>query len=67
MSYDAIGMDIAFLFVFIFVMIVITVPRKGDTPATQTMRKLSRMLFTATLLMVIGMAALALYMAKVHQ
>ena len=67
MSYDAIGMDIAFLFVFIFVMIVITVPRKGDTPATQTMRKLGRMLFTATLLMAIGMAALVLYMAKVHQ
>jgi hypothetical protein len=64
MSYDAWGMDIAFLFVLIFVMAMTTYPRKTDTPATKVMRRIGRVTFTLTLGLAIALAALALYVVR---
>jgi hypothetical protein len=67
MSYDALGMDIAFLFVLIFVMVMITVPRKGDTKATRVMRQIGRLTFTVTMGVAIALTAFALYVMRTHQ
>jgi hypothetical protein len=64
MTSTEIAANIATLVVLILVMGLITVPKKSDTPAVKTMRKIGRHTFTATLLLCVIMGAFALYAAK---
>lgn len=60
MSNDAIAINIAVLFVLIFVVGISTVPKKSDAPAIKTTKRIARHTFTATLVLVVAMAAFAL-------
>ena len=64
MSSAEIFSNVATLVVLVFVMSLITAPKKGDSAATKTARKIARYTFTGTLVLCVLMGLFALYVVK---